>query len=57
MPKMSTLKAYVLGCDGDVEVTLTSSPEDTDHIDGDFIALDTVLDQLRRIEEEAGISG
>jgi hypothetical protein len=56
MPKMSTLKAYVLGCDGDTEVTLTSSPEDTDHIDGDFIAMDTVLEQLRRIEEEAGIS-
>lgn len=46
MPKARLLKAYLLGVSDDTKVTLTAAPEHTDHIDGDFMAMDRVIADL-----------
>ena len=54
MPKARNLKAYLIGVPDDVEIVLTSAPEHTDHVDGDFLAMDQVMASLGQIEEDGG---
>ncbi|MFZ3481702.1 hypothetical protein [Sphingomonas sp. 3-13AW] len=54
MAKARTLKAYLMGIPDDAEIVLTELPEHTDHVDGDFVAMDRVIAQLDDIEEKAG---
>ena len=51
MPNARLLKAYLMGVSDDVEITLTDAPEHTDHVDGDFIAMNVVIAQLDEIAE------
>lgn len=49
MPQARLLKAYLLGVPDDMEIALTEAPEHTDHIDGDFMAMNTVLAELDEV--------
>jgi len=52
MPKASLLKAYLMGVPDDVEIVLTSAAQHTDHIDGDFLAMDAVIAALDDISAQ-----
>lgn len=49
MPKARLLKAYLLGVPDDMEIVLTDRPEHTDHVEGDFMAMDQVLADLDEV--------
>jgi len=49
MPQARLLKAYLLGVPDDMEIVLTEAPEHTDHIDGDFMTMDSVLAELDEV--------
>jgi len=51
MPKARLLKAYLMGISDDVEIVLTDAAEHTDHVDGDYMAMDRVIAQLDEIAE------
>lgn len=49
MPKARLLKAYLMGISDDAEIVLTEAAEHTDHVEGDFVAMDRVIAQLDEI--------
>lgn len=49
MPQARLLKAYLLGVSDDTEIVLTDAPEHTDHIEGDFLAMDGVIAELDEV--------
>ncbi len=49
MPQARLLKAYLLDVDDDMEIALTEAPEHTDHIDGDFMTMDSILAELDEV--------